>query len=55
MSGMGYIEGGWEFVWTAYGVSALVYLGYAASVILRYRAERARSEREAGREQKVEA
>ncbi len=53
MSGMGYLEGGWEFVWTAYGVSALVYLGYAASVILRYRAERARAEREAKRAPEV--
>jgi heme exporter protein CcmD len=46
---MGYIEGGWEFVWWAYGVTALVLLGYAGSVVLRYRGERARAEREARR------
>ena len=49
MSGMGYLEGGWEFVWTAYGISAVVYLGYAASVLWRYRAERSRAAREAKR------
>ena len=53
MSGMGYVEGGWEFVWTAYGISAAVFLGYAASVVLRYRAERARAEREAKRSGEV--
>jgi hypothetical protein len=46
-SGVGVIQGGWEFVWAAYAVSAAVFLGYAVSVHLRYRAERARKEREA--------
>jgi heme exporter protein CcmD len=43
---MGVIVGGWEFVWAAYAVTAVVLLGYAVSVHLRYRAERARRERE---------
>jgi hypothetical protein len=42
----GVIEGGWEYVWAAYAVSAVILLGYAASLIARYRAERARAERE---------
>ena len=45
----GTIEGGWEFVIAAYAISAVVYLGYALSVHLRYRAERTRYEREARR------
>jgi len=47
MSTLGVIEGGWEFVWGAYGVSAAVLLLYALWVHTRYRAERARAEREA--------
>jgi heme exporter protein CcmD len=43
---MGVIEGGWEFVWGAYGVTALVLLSYTASVYARYRAERKRALRE---------
>ncbi|HET8647142.1 MAG TPA: hypothetical protein VFO85_16715, partial [Vicinamibacteria bacterium] len=39
----GEIHGGWEYVWAAYGVSAAILIGYAASVYLRYRHERARS------------
>jgi heme exporter protein CcmD len=46
MGGMGVIEGGWEFVWAAYGVSAAVLAGYALSIHARYRAERRRRERE---------
>ena len=46
MGGMGVIEGGWEFVWAAYGVSAVVLAGYALSIHARYRAERRRRERE---------
>lgn len=46
---MGHVEGGWEFVWAAYTVTAVVLGGYAVSVILRLRGERARSEREARR------
>ena len=44
----GVILGGWEFVWAAYAVTAVVLLSYAVSVHLRYRAERTRREREAG-------
>jgi heme exporter protein CcmD len=44
----GVIVGGWEFVWAAYAVTAAILVGYAVSVYLRYRAERARREREAG-------
>jgi heme exporter protein C len=47
----GTIEGGWEFVWAAYAVSAAILGGYAVSLIVRYRHERARletTEREAG-------
>lgn len=49
MTGTGVIEGGWGFVVAAYVVSAVVLLGYAVSIHLRYRAERARSRREAER------
>jgi hypothetical protein len=38
----GVIEGGWEFVWAAYGVSAAILIGYAVSIHRRYRAERQR-------------
>src|SRR6185436_7838468 len=38
----GVIRGGWEFVWAAYGVSAVILTGYAVSVIVRYRAQRRR-------------
>lgn len=53
MSGPGFIEGGWEFVWAAYLVSAAVLGGYAVSVVVRLRAERARAEHEARRTQEV--
>jgi len=43
----GVIHGGWGFVVAAYSVSAVVLLGYAASVHARYRAERDRARREA--------
>jgi heme exporter protein D len=33
----GQIVGGIEFVWAAYAVSSLVFLGYTLSVVLRYR------------------
>jgi heme exporter protein CcmD len=42
----GVVVGGWEYVWLAYSVSAAVLGGYALSVYLRYRAERARQRRE---------
>lgn len=38
----GVIEGGWAFVWGAYGASALILIGYAVSVHRRYRDERRR-------------
>jgi hypothetical protein len=50
---MGYVEGGWEFVWAAYSVTAVVFAGYTVSVFLRLRAERARAEREAQRAPEV--
>jgi heme exporter protein CcmD len=42
MGGAGVISGGWEFVWAAYGLSAVILTGYAVSVIARYRAQRRR-------------
>jgi heme exporter protein CcmD len=41
----GVIEGGWEYVWAAYAVTAVILLGYAASLLARYRAERRRAAR----------
>lgn len=35
----GVIEGGWEFVWAAYGVTALVLVVYGVSVGSRLRSE----------------
>jgi hypothetical protein len=49
MSGTGVIQGGWGFVVAAYCVSGIVLIGYAISVHVRYRAERARLKREAVR------
>ena len=49
MSGTGVIEGGWGFVVAAYVISAVVLVGYAVSILLRYRAERVWSRREAER------
>ena len=40
MSTGGVIEGGWGFVWAAYGVSAVILIGYAVSLHRRYLAER---------------
>ena len=40
----GIIEGGWSFVYAAYGISAAILIGYSLSVLLRYRHERARSQ-----------
>jgi len=53
MTGVGVIHGGWEFVVAAYTVTAVILLGYALSVHWRYRAERARRRREAGREERA--
>jgi heme exporter protein CcmD len=44
----GVVEGGWEFVWAAYAVTAVTLLGYALSVHRRYRAERDVRAREQG-------
>lgn len=38
----GVIEGGWEFVWAAYGLTALALTVYSVSILSRYRRERAR-------------
>ena len=38
----GTITGGWGFVWAAYGISAVILIGYAVSLLRRYRAERRR-------------
>ena len=54
MSAMGYIEGGWEYVWAAYGATAVILLGYAVSILARYLSERARASREAGRKGEAE-
>ena len=42
----GVIEGGWEFVIAAYAVTAAVLGVYAASILLRLRAERQRALRQ---------
>lgn len=42
----GVVTGGWGFVATAYSVTVLVLLGYTVSVLLRYRFERRRADRE---------
>jgi heme exporter protein D len=34
----GVIQGGWEFVWAAYAVTATILTGYAVSVFSRHRA-----------------
>jgi hypothetical protein len=44
MMGAGVIEGGWSFVYAAYGISAAILIGYAVSLHRRYRAERRRDE-----------
>ena len=45
---MGEIQGGWEYVWAAYGISAVVFVGYTASVLLRWRSAVERRARESG-------
>jgi len=42
----GVVTGGWGFVWAAYGLSFTIYAIYTISVIVRWRRERARAERE---------
>jgi hypothetical protein len=38
----GVVVGGWEFVWTAYVLTGIVFFGYAISLIVKVRAEAAR-------------
>ena len=38
----GVIQGGWEFVWAAYGLTAAVLVLYTISIIARYRGEKRR-------------
>ena len=42
----GTVVGGWEFVATAYAMTALVIGGYVVSVLRRYRFERRRAAKE---------
>jgi hypothetical protein len=46
MTSQGLVTGGWEFVRAAYLVSAVVLGGYFVSLVVRYRSERRRAERE---------
>jgi hypothetical protein len=46
----GVVQGGWEFVTAAYVITAVILGSYVVSVFIRYRAERARRDRESGRE-----
>ena len=38
----GVLEGGWEFVWAAYGVTVVVFVGYTLSLLSRLREESTR-------------
>jgi heme exporter protein D len=40
----GVIQGGWAFVWAAYGLTATIVFLYGISVVVRYRRERSRTE-----------
>jgi len=40
----GIVVGGWEFVWAAYGLTAMALLSYGVMVITRSREERRRAE-----------
>jgi hypothetical protein len=42
MNPTGVIEGGWEFVIAAYAATALILIGYTASVVRRYLKEHSR-------------
>jgi heme exporter protein D len=42
----GVIVGGWEYVYAAYALTALILIGYAVSVVVRHRQELARRARE---------
>lgn len=41
----GVLSGGWEFVWGAYGITAVVLVGYTLSLLFRMRGESARRRR----------
>ena len=49
----GVVTGGWGFVIAAYGLTTIFLGGYTISVIMRYRAEMARSERDEKRMNEV--
>jgi heme exporter protein CcmD len=40
----GIVVGGWEFVWAAYGLTAIALLSYGVMVITRAREQRRRAE-----------
>jgi heme exporter protein CcmD len=42
----GTVTGGWEFVWAAYGLTFSILAVYISSVLMRYRSEKQRSDRE---------
>jgi len=46
MNPTGVVTGGWEYVIAAYVVSLVILVSYTASVVMRYRAEARRAERE---------
>ncbi|MFT4626870.1 MAG: CcmD family protein [Myxococcota bacterium] len=43
-SGAGVVQGGWEYVYAAYGVTWLFFAGYTLSLVVRQRAADAASE-----------
>ena len=42
----GVIIGGWGYVWAVYGLSFAIWTIYTVSVLVRWRRERARADRE---------
>ena len=39
----GVVVGGWEYVWAAYGITALAFIVYGVSLITKLREERGRA------------
>lgn len=39
----GVVVGGWEYVWAAYGITALTFIVYGVSLITKLREERSRA------------
>ena len=39
----GVVVGGWEYVWAAYGVTALAFIVYGVTLITKLREERSRA------------